>query len=130
MEILEDRFYSQDHVWVKTLTDETVVGITSYAVEQLGRVDYVELAAPGDRVVRDAVFAVVETSKAVTELVAPISGTVVASNTKIEESPELIGEDPYGNGWLIRVQPSDLNEFSILLKPLDYAQLIGSEIES
>ena len=130
MKIPQDCFYSQDHLWVKTLPDETVVGITSYAVEQLGHLDYVELAAPGDRVLRDTAFAVVETSKAVTELVAPISGMVVASNTKAEELPELISEDPYGNGWLIRVHPSDLDEFGTLMKPSDYARLVGLDSES
>jgi len=129
MDFPADRLYSEHHLWVKVEKDQVVIGITDYAREELGQVDYVELPDMDESLTKNRAFGIIETSKAVTDLVAPISGIVVEANTSLAESPEIITDDPYGDGWLVAVEPADPEELSELLKHRDYEKLLASQEE-
>jgi len=129
MEAPDDRVYSQDHLWVKLETDQAIIGITDYAAEQIGEVDYIELPEPNDIVSKDRAFGALETSKAITDLICPISGVVLDCNMLLNESPEMVTVDPYGDGWLMVLQPSDPDELDDLMSVGDYGNLVSSEQE-
>jgi len=98
-----DRMYARTHEWVKVEGETATIGITQYAQEQLGDVVFVELPAVGRQVARDTTMGTIESVKAVSEVFAPVSGTVTAGNAELDGHPELINQDPYGNGWLVRL---------------------------
>lgn len=127
MEFPRDRLYSEQHLWVKVEKDQAVIGITEFAREELGEVDYIELPELDDAMTRTRPFGIIETSKAVTDLIAPVSGIVVESNTSLVESPETLTDDPYGDGWLVTVEPSDPEEFDELLKASQYEKLVKGQ---
>jgi glycine cleavage system H protein len=127
MEFPSDRLYSEFHLWVKVDKTQAIIGISDYAREEIGDVDYVEL--PQLNEVKDKAFGIIETSKAVTDLIAPISGAVLERNDLLTESPETLTDDPYGDGWLIIVDPSDPEELDGLLKPADYEKLVNESSE-
>jgi glycine cleavage system H protein len=129
METPEDRLYSQHHLWVKLEKDQAVIGITDYAAEEIGEVDYIELPEPNDTVSKERAFGALETSKAIADLICPISGIVLDCNILLNESPEMVTDDPYGDGWLMVLQPSDPDELDDLMKAGDYAKLVRSEQE-
>jgi len=129
MEAPEDRLYSQHHLWVKLDQDQAVIGITDYAAEEIGEVDYIELPEPNDVVSKERAFGALETSKAITDLICPISGVVLDRNILLNESPEMVTDDPYGDGWLMVLQPSDPDELDDLMKAGDYTKLVRSEQE-
>ena len=129
MEIPAGLKYSKEHEWVATEDSVATVGITDFAQDQLGEIVYVELPAIGDKISKDDPFGVVESVKAVSDIYAPISGTVVEVNSEIPESPEMINEDPYGDGWLIKVQVSDDAELDDLMNNEEYEELIAAEKE-
>jgi len=99
-----DLLYSQSHEWARLEGDEAVVGITFFAQESLGDITYVELPAVGDALGEDKEFGTVESVKAASDLISPVSGTVTAVNAALENNPELCNSDPYGQGWLLRVR--------------------------
>jgi glycine cleavage system H protein len=99
-----DRLYTRTHEWVKVEGDHATVGITQYAQEQLGDVVFVEVPAVGKAVTRETAMGTIESVKAVSEVFAPVTGTVTAVNAELEGHPELINQDPYGAGWLVRVK--------------------------
>jgi len=99
-----DRMYTRTHEWVQVAGGEATVGITQYAQEQLGDVVFVELPAAGKQVERGGVLGNIESVKAVSEVFAPVGGQVVAANAELEAHPELVNQDPYGKGWLVRVK--------------------------
>lgn len=115
--------YSKEHEWVRVDGDEVVIGITSFAQEQLGDVVYVELPEVGSDIQAGEPFGVVESTKAVSELFAPVSGKVVARNEPLDDEPEKVNEDPFGDGWMIRVQPSNAGEIEALLDAAAYEKL-------
>lgn len=127
MDVPTDRLYSHDHLWVKVENDNAVVGITHYAATLLGSANYVELPILDTQVYRNTAFAAVETNKAATELLAPISGKVVNVNESLAESPDALVSDPYGTGWIVRMQPAEPTELSELLTHLDYTQMVRHE---
>lgn len=129
MEFPKDRLYSEYHLWVKPEEGQVVIGITDYAKAELGDVDYVELPGEDEDLIFNEPFGIVETSKAVTDLIAPVSGTVTATNLSLGESPNKVTEDPYGAGWLVRVNMSEPAELDDLIKPLDYEKLVNQLIE-
>lgn len=126
MEFPNDRLYSEDHLWVKVEQGRASIGITEYAKEELGQVDYVELPQPDDDLTKNEPFGIIETSKAVTDLVAPLSGTVVETNAALGEDPTAVTVDPYGSGWLVRVIPSVAHELDALMEPAAYKKLVTS----
>ncbi len=101
-----DRMYTKTHEWVQVAGTEATVGITQYAQEQLGDVVFVELPAAGKQVTGGGVLGNIESVKAVSEVFAPVTGEVVAANAELETHPELVNQDPYGKGWLVRMKVS------------------------
>jgi len=99
-----DRFYTKTHEWVRIAAGEATVGITHYAQEQLGDVVFVELPTAGKQVERGGVLGNIESVKAVSEVFSPVAGQVVAANAELEAHPELVNQDPYGKGWLVRLK--------------------------
>ena len=120
MDFPEDLRYTREHEWARKKGTNFVVGITDFAQEQLGDVVYVELPDVGDPVKKGESFGVVESTKAVSELFAPISGKVVEVNDPLVEAPENINEDPYEEGWMIAIEPSDPKELTELLDAKAY----------
>ena len=129
MEFPKELRYSSEHEWVAVEDDVATVGITDYAQEQLGDVVYVELPAVGDGVTKDEAFGVVESVKAVSDIYAPVSGKVTEVNTDLPESPEIINEDPYGDGWMIKVKMSDLTELDDLMTAEQYKEYVKEKEE-
>jgi glycine cleavage system H protein len=119
--------YADSHEWARKDGDQIVVGITNYAQESLSDVVYVELPEVGDKLPRHESFGVVESVKAASDLYMPVGGEIVAANTELEDRPELINEDPYGDGWLIRIAPDDPSEFDDLLDGPAYEAKVAEE---
>jgi glycine cleavage system H protein len=120
-----DLRYTTDHEWIRVEGDHATIGITAHAADQLGDIVFIELPEVGRVIERSAPFGVVESVKAVSDLLAPVSGTVVESNGALNGQPEVVNGDPYGAGWMIRItvgQPSQLGE---LLDPAAYDALIA-----
>lgn len=107
-EVPEGLYYTTDFGWVKIEGDTVRVGITDYAQKQLREIVYAELPSSGTTVKQNEPYGTVESVKAVSDLIAPISGTVVEANAEVQSKPELINEDPYGKGWLLIIKPSNL----------------------
>lgn len=123
----ENLKYTKDHEWLLQEGGTSVVGITDHAQKTLGDVVYVELPNVGQSVEAGGSFGTVESVKAVSELFAPVSGKVVEVNSELEASPELLNEEPYGDGWIIKIQPSNPKEIDSLLSPAAYADLVKQE---
>ncbi|HVN88726.1 MAG TPA: glycine cleavage system protein GcvH [Candidatus Binataceae bacterium] len=119
--------YSKEHEWVSMEDEVATVGITDHAQEQLGEIVFIELPAVGDKVSKDDPFGVIESVKAVSDIYAPVSGTVVAINEDLPESPETVNEDPYGDGWLIKIKVSDESDFDDLMDSAEYEEMVAEE---
>lgn len=130
MEIPNDRLYSEYHIWVKLEDGLATVGITEHAREEMGDVDYIELPSEGDILTRGQPFGIIETSKAVTDLIAPVSGRVSETNGSLLEAPEALMDAPYSDGWLISVEPADLDEFKELMNGSSYADYLQTVRDS
>jgi glycine cleavage system H protein len=127
MEIPEDLRYTREHEWARKKGDRVVVGITDFAQDQLGDVVYVELPDVGDAVKKGESFGVVESTKAVSELFAPISGKVVEVNSPLADAPETVNEDAYGEGWMIAVEPADPKELEALMDAKAYKAFVEEQ---
>jgi len=127
MNVPEGLRYTTEHEWLRTEGDEGVVGITDFAQESLGDVVFVELPPVGMRLEHGAAFGVVESNKAVSDLYAPVAGEVTAINEALAERPELVNEDPYGEGWLLRVRLLDGTADGGLLEAAAYRAHVQSE---
>ena len=126
---MSDRVYTKSHEWVAE-TDGTVrMGITDYAQEQLGDVVYVELPTADEEVEKGDTMGSIESVKAVSDIYAPVSGTVVAVNEALEDSPELANSDPYGDGWLVEIKLSNPDELSELMDQGAYDAFVKEEKE-
>lgn len=126
--IPDELLYTRTHEWVKKLNQkEVIMGITDHAQQQLKDIVFVELPSPGKVVKAGAACAVVESVKAAYDIYAPLSGKVVRTNQKIQEKPQLVNEDPYGEGWFIQIEISNPNEFDNLLTPSRYRAISESE---
>ena len=126
MEIPEHLKYSSEHEWLAPAGRTAKVGITGYAAEHIGDIVFVELPKVGTTVVAGSSFGVIEAVKSVSELFAPVSGTVVAINERVAKEPELVSADPYGDGWLIEVDMSNDGEIAALKDSAGYRDLIAS----
>ncbi len=117
--------YSTDHEWVELKEeDEVVIGITDFAQEQLGDLVYIELPSIGDEITCGDNISVIESVKAASDLIAPVSGEVVDVNNQLEDEPELVSEDPMGEGWFIKVKLSDISELDDLMDESAYQAFI------
>ncbi len=129
MEIPQGLKYSKEHEWVATEDSVATIGITDHAQDQLGEIVYVELPSVGDKISKDDPFGVVESVKAVSDIYAPVSGTVIEINEELPESPEVVNEDPYGAGWLIEVEPTDARQIEQLMAAADYEKLVQEKTD-
>jgi glycine cleavage system H protein len=109
-EVAEGLYYSKDWMWAKVEDGKVRIGITDYAQKQLNEVVFAELPSVGDEVMKDQPFGTVESVKSVSDLTAPVSGTIEEVNNEITDSPEIVNDDPYNKGWLIIVAPTNLEE--------------------
>ncbi|MBN1224578.1 MAG: glycine cleavage system protein GcvH [Candidatus Aminicenantes bacterium] len=121
----DDFYYTKDHEWIKVKEGVATVGITEFAQKQLGDVVYVELPAPGTALEFHQSFGVVESVKAVSDIYAPVSGEVTMVNEKLDDSPELVNDDPHGQGWIIQLRLKDVSELEKLLSASDYEKFLG-----
>jgi glycine cleavage system H protein len=120
----EDLKYTKEHEWVRVENGNARVGITSYAQDQLGDVVFVELPEVGTELKAGAMFATVESVKAVSDVYAPVSGTIVEVNEALNDSPELVNEDPYNDGWMIVIELSDPSELDNLMDSKAYQKMV------
>jgi glycine cleavage system H protein len=129
MEFPEGLKYSKEHEWVLVEDKVAIIGITEFAQHELGDVVYVELPEIGEKVVKDDPFGAVESVKAVSDVFAPVGGTVVEINDTLPESPETINDDPYGDGWMIKVEMTDKDDLKDLMSAEEYAEYIEQQKE-
>ncbi len=117
--------YTKDHEWVKIVDGLAVVGITDFAQSELGDIVYVEVETVGETLEKEEVFGTIEAVKTVSDLFLPIDGEVVELNEGLEDNPEVVNEDPYGEGWLIKIKPSDESQLEALLSSDAYQAEVG-----
>jgi len=129
MEFPEGLLYSKEHEWVLVEGDTATIGITEFAQEELGDVVYVELPEVSEKIVKDDPFGAVESVKAVSDVYAPVSGTVLEINDVLPDSPETINDDPYGDGWMIRVEMNDKDDLKDLMSAEEYAEYVAQQKE-
>ena len=125
MNIPQELKYTNDHEWIKIDGDVVTVGVTDFAQGELGDIVYVEVDTLDEELSKEEVFGTVEAVKTVSDLFMPISGEVIEFNETLETNPEKINEDPYGDGWIIKIKVSDSSEIDTLLSPDDYSNAVG-----
>ena len=118
--------YTKDHEWVKIENDVATVGITDFAQGELGDIVYIEVDSLGENLESESVFGTVEAVKTVSDLFMPLSGEIIEFNSELESSPELVNEDPYDSGWMIKIKLSDTNLTSHLLDSKQYKDLVSN----
>ncbi|MBI2539287.1 MAG: glycine cleavage system protein GcvH [Deltaproteobacteria bacterium] len=129
MEFPEGLKYTKEHEWVLVEDRIATIGITEYAQQELGDVVYVELPEVGEKIVKDDPFGAVESVKAVSDIYAPVSGTVIEVNDTLPDSPETINDDAYGDGWMIKVEMSDADDLKDLMSAEEYAEYVDRQKE-
>lgn len=125
MNIPDTLKYTKDHEWVKVEGNIATVGITEFAQRELGDIVFVEIETEGEEVEQGEVFGTVEAVKTVSDLFMPVSGTVSEVNADLEDAPETVNQDPYGGGWMIKIEVSDESQLADLLSADDYKEVIG-----
>jgi glycine cleavage system H protein len=125
MNVPGDLLYTKDHEWVRIEGDVATVGITDFAQQELGDIVFVEVETVGENVEKEEVFGSVEAVKTVSDLFMPVAGEILEFNTAIEDDPEVVNRDPYGEGWMIKVKLSDASDREGLLDAAAYGELIG-----
>jgi glycine cleavage system H protein len=128
MNVPDDLRYTTDHEWVRREGDRFTIGITAFAQEALGDIVFVERPKIEDVTAGD-VFGEIESTKSVSELYAPISGKVVVANEQVDEHPEVVNADPYGDGWIAVIESEDVSGFEALLSPAQYEEIIAASAE-
>lgn len=124
LELPEDVSYGEDHEWARLEGKNVRVGVSDYAQDALGDITFVELPEEGDTFEKGEEFGTVESTKAVSELFMPVGGEIVSVNQELGESPELVNQDPYGNGWMVMVKPEDPAEIDDLMTKDDYLEML------
>lgn len=125
MEIKENLSYTNDHEWIKIDGNTALVGITDFAQSELGDIVFIEVETIGEDLNKNEVFGTVEAVKTVSDLFIPVSGKVLEFNSALEDNPELVNDSPYENGWIVKMEISNLDEISDLLDSTAYKSLIG-----
>jgi len=125
MKILENLKYTKDHEWVKVEGEQVYIGITDFAQHELGDIVFVDVTSEGSTLDREEVFGSIEAVKAVSDMYMPVSGEVLEFNEKLETEPVLINSDPYGDGWIIKVQLTNPAELDDLLDAEQYKEVLG-----
>jgi len=126
MKIPADLKYTKDHEWIKIEDDIITVGITDFAQGELGDIVYVEVETVDETLDAEEIFGTVEAVKTVSDLFLPISGEIIEFNEALEDEPEKVNTDPYGDGWMVKVKYSDSSQIDNLLSPEDYKALVGA----
>ena len=126
MKIPENLKYTKDHEWIRVEENFGYIGITDFAQGELGDVVFVEIETKGENLDKEEVFGTIEAVKTVSDIFMPISGEVLEVNPKIEDNPELVNKDPYGEGWLVKISITDFSELDELLTPEQYNDLINT----
>ena len=127
MEFPDDLRYTKDHEWLRLEGNDAIVGITDFAQDALGDVVFVELPTVGATLTRGQTFGVVESNKTVSDLFAPVSGRVAAVNQELRDEPERVNQDPYGDGWMIRIALARREDVDALLDAAAYRAFVASE---
>lgn len=117
--------YTSEHEWIRLEGEEAYVGITDYAQDQLGDIVFVDVTTEGETLEAGEVFGTIEVVKTVSDLFLPVGGEVLEVNPELEEHPELVNQDPYGKGWLVRIRPTDVSEMDKLMDAEAYKQIIN-----
>ena len=117
--------YTKDHEWVRVEGNAAFIGITDFAQGELGDIVYIEIETQGEALNKEQVFGTVEAVKTVSDLFMPVSGKVAEVNPMLQSNPEVVNKDPYGDGWMIKVEVKDASELNSLLSVADYKQLVG-----
>ena len=125
MEFPKELKYSKDHEWLRVEGDSAYIGITEFAQGELGDIVFVDVDTEGEELEKEEVFGSIEAVKTVSDLFMPINGEVLSFNEKLEDDPELINTDPYGEGWVIKITISDVTELEELLDASAYEELVG-----
>ena len=125
MNLPEDLKYTKEHEWVRVEGEYAIVGITDFAQSELGDIVYVEVDSLDEEVEQDEVFGTVEAVKTVSDLYMPVSGEIVEMNESLEDSPELVNSDPYGEGWMVKIKMTDPSELEDLLDAEAYQEITG-----
>jgi len=125
MNFPENVKYSTDHEWVRVEGDEAYVGVTDFAQDELGEIVYVDVTTEGEALEQGEVFGSIEAVKTVSDLMMPVSGEIVDVNTKLEDAPELVNQDPYGEGWIVKVALQNADEMTALMSADQYKEFIG-----
>ncbi|TMK54052.1 MAG: glycine cleavage system protein GcvH [Actinobacteria bacterium] len=123
----EDLRYTSEHEWARREGDSVRVGITHFAQDSLGDIVYVDIPGPGTAVNAGQRFGEVESTKSVSDLFSPVSGEIAERNGALEEAPELVNQDPYGEGWMVVIKPSNIGDVDALLSPGDYKALVEAQ---
>ena len=118
--------YTKEHEWIRLDGDIATVGITDFAQKELGDIVYVDINTLNQDVEQDAIFGSVEAVKTVSDLFSPVSGTVIELNDKLASAPELVNNDPYGDGWMVKIRLTDAAQADHLLTPESYGALVGA----
>lgn len=126
MNFPNDVKYTKEHEWIRLEGDVAYVGITDYAQEQLGDIVFVDIQAEGETLAADEVFGTIEVVKTISDLFLPVAGEILEQNGALEEQPELVNKDPYGEGWLIKIKPAADADFDSLLNAEEYKALINN----
>lgn len=117
--------YTKDHEWIKIEGNEAIVGITEFAQRELGDIVYIDIDTVGQEIAENEIFGTVEAVKTVSDLFMPINGTILEINKKLDSAPELVNQDPYGDGWMVKVSVKSIAEVGELLSADQYKELIG-----
>jgi glycine cleavage system H protein len=125
MNFPEELKYTKDHEWIRVEGDVAYVGITDYAQEQLGDIVFVDVDTEGETIEQEGVFGSIEVVKTVSDLLLPVTGEILELNEQLEDQPELVNNDPYGEGWIVKVAPSDIGQLDNLLDATAYKALIN-----
>ena len=125
MEFPNELKYSKDHEWLRVEGSIAYIGITAFAQSELGDIVFVDIDIAGETLEKEEVFGSIEAVKTVSDLFMPISGEVLAFNEKLEDAPDLINSDPYGEGWIIKISVADVKELDFLLDADSYKELVG-----
>jgi glycine cleavage system H protein len=124
MDVRDGLWYTQEHEWARIEGDTAVVGITDYAQKELKGVVFVEIPEIGDKLIFHKDFGYVESTKSVNAVLSPVSGEVIEVNIRLEDEPELVNSDPYGEGWMVKVRMSNKDELEQLLNAREYSELM------
>lgn len=125
MLVPSDLFYTEDHIWVKKVVDSVLIGITDYAQNSLGELQYLDLPSVGDQLSKGVSYGSAETSKSVSDLFSPLDAVVAEVNTVLNDTPEVINNSPYDDGWILRLTDYKIEELEALLDAKAYTEFLG-----